>query len=122
MNTGLIKTSLAIVITCLLCACSVAKLEARLEANPQCKDVINPKTGVLMPCPGSEKSFYREVGLAPAKPTPATATSSTPLQSPSSVATAAVPTEPGKTISTQTDCKPQIHKKTGGTLPCPAPD
>jgi hypothetical protein len=50
----------------LLSACLVAKLETRLEDNPQCKDVVNPKTGALMPCPRSDKTFYREVGLAPA--------------------------------------------------------
>jgi hypothetical protein len=27
-----------------------------------------------------------------------------------------------KSTPTPPDCKPQIHKKTGGTLPCPAPD
>ena len=58
----------------LLSSCTMAKLEARLEANPQCKDVVNAKTGLLMPCPGSDKAFYREVGLAPAQPTTAIAT------------------------------------------------
>ena len=115
----------------LLAGCSVAKLEARLEANPQCKDVINPKTGALMPCPGSDKAFYREVGLAPAKPTPTT-NSSTPSTAATVGATSLTQTSSNgtnpavggaaKTTPTQVDCKPQIHKKTGGTLPCPAPD
>jgi len=114
-----------------LAGCSVAKLEARLEANPQCKDVINPKTGALMPCPGSDKAFYREVGLAPAKPTPIanSPTPSTAAIGDASSATqtsmnSAAPVVGGatKAAPTQVDCKPQIHKKTGGTLPCPAPD
>jgi hypothetical protein len=123
----------SILISFLISGCSVAKLEARLEANPQCKDVINPKTGALLPCPGSDKAFYREVGLAPAKPatvansttsaTPIPANTSSSTQAASSATTSSV-TSTSKATPTpaQTDCKPQIHKKTGGTLPCPAPD
>lgn len=118
-------------------ACSTAKLEARLEANPQCKDVVNPKTGALMPCPGSDKAFYASVGLAPAKTNAAaTNASSTPTsastQSPSGVASSSNQAEArvsssssssAAPVSTITpECKPQIHKKTGGTLPCPAAD
>ena len=110
----------------LLSACSVAKLEARLEANPQCKDAINPKTGALMPCPGSDKAFYREVGLAPAKPNPA---SSSPVSAAPATAGTSIPSQTKITNvalpaggSTQVDCKPQIHKKTGGSMPCPTPD
>ena len=51
-------------------ACSTAQLEARLEANPQCKDVVNPKTGSVMPCPGSDKTFYKSVGLDSSKANP----------------------------------------------------
>lgn len=109
--------------------CSVAKLEARLEANPQCKEVVNPKTGALMPCPGSDKSFYREVGLVPAKtgpvandlaPSTTTAVSATSATKPAP--STQLPANTTKAITSQGDCKPQIHKKTGGTLPCPAPD
>ena len=109
MNINFAKQSLLIAISSLVIAgCSTAKLEARLEANPQCKDVVNPKTGALMPCPGSDKAFYREVGLAPTK------TSSTEI-TPAGV----VPVQPIPTSSSlPADCKPQIHKKTGGTLPC----
>ena len=121
MKTNLIKTSFAFTTMLLLGACSVAKLEARLEANPQCKDVINPKTGALMPCPGSDKSFYREVGLAPAKPAPVTASAAPSSPSPSDLNTPAS-ANPIKAPPVQADCKPQIHKKTGGTMPCPAPD
>ena len=116
-----------------LTACTVAKLEARLEANPQCKDVINPKTGAVMPCPGTDKSFYRSVGLEPAKASvpagapQATATAgavivtdSAPISSSPSAASPGKPYNPGAT--TPADCKPQLHKKTGGMLPCPTPD
>ena len=121
MKINIFKTSFAFITAWLLCACSMAKLEARLEANPQCKEVINPKTGALMPCPGSDKSFYREVGLAPAKPAAATDSTTSPSQSPSG-ATAPTSTSPSKALPAQADCKPQIHKKTGGTMPCPTPD
>lgn len=132
MNIYFARLLLILIYASLLTACSAAKLEARLEANPQCKDVVNPKTGVLMPCPGSDKAFYREVGLAPPKLTSSTAnsqTASAPLtmgaspttQSLSSVATSSAASSE-KSKSTPADCKPQIHKKTGGTLPCPAPD
>ncbi|MBU3541513.1 hypothetical protein [Polynucleobacter sp. UB-Tiil-W10] len=131
MNIKLIRVCfLALGAVLLSSACSVAKLEARLEANPQCKDIVNPKTGALMPCPGSEKAFYREVGLAPAKPAPAAnspavvavpagSTATAPASSSTSTTSPAAPT---KSTQTPVDCKPQIHKKTGGTLPCPAPD
>ena len=104
----------------LLSACSVAKLEARLEANPQCKDVVNPKTGALMPCPGSDKAFYREVGLAPGKTAPVANISA--IAAPATTTQGIPASEPRAINPTQNDCKPQIHKKTGGTLPCPAPE
>ena len=111
-----------------LSACTVAKLESRLEANPQCKDVINPKTGAVMPCPGTDKSFYRSVGLEPARPTsvvPAgTATIAVDTaekpNSPASASQAKASSTPASSV--QFECKPQLHKKTGGMLPCPSPD
>lgn len=111
----------------------MAKLEARLEANPQCKDDINPKTGTLMPCPGSDKAFYREVGLAPAKPTtvvnsltsatsiPAITSSSTQAAS-NTTTSSATSTSKAAPTPAQPDCKPKIHKNSGETLPCPASD
>ena len=133
MKIHLIKINTYLICSALiLCSCSTAKLEARLEANPQCKDVVNPKTGALMPCPGSDKAFYREVGLAPAKPAPVTTNPAT--SSPTAVANAVTSSQaslnaatpvlaaPTQVAPAQVDCKPQIHKKTGGTLPCPAPD
>lgn len=104
----------------LLCACSVAKLEARLEANPQCKDVINPKTGALMPCPGSDQAFYKEVGLVSAKVIPVAKSVDTGV--PASSIKVPNASESGVKMPTQADCKPQIHKKTGGSLPCPTPE
>ena len=130
MNIYLARLPLLLAAASLLTACSVAKLEARLEANPQCKDVVNAKTGLLMPCPGSDKAFYREVGLAPAKPSttnsqassaPVTMGASPSAQGSTSVTTSSAVSS-AKSQPIPTDCKPQIHKKTGGTLPCPAPD
>ena len=120
MNTISAKIYSLLSLVFLLCACSVAKLEARLEANPQCKDVVNPKTGALMPCPGSDKAFYREAGLAPAKSE--TIANSSVINAPSTMNKGKPSPEPRTTTPAQIDCKPQIHKKTGGTLPCPAPE
>lgn len=106
-------------------ACSTAKLEARLEANPQCKDVINPKTGAVMPCPGSDKAFYRSVGLEPAKVTPPVLAASAILTQDAATKTSspvASSLPKGGATSPQSDCKPQLHKKTGGILPCPPSD
>ena len=128
MNIHLIKIYPYLICSALiLCSCSTAKLEARLEANPQCKDVVNAKTGALMPCPGSDKAFYREVGLAPAvsnpvASSPTTATTSTSVQTPLNNVQSSAPAGLPQTTPAQVECKPQIHKKTGGTLPCPAPD
>ena len=108
-----------------LCGCTAAKLEARLEADPQCKPVINSKTGSLMPCPGTEKGFYASVGLAPAKteikPNPpedskALVVGTQNLTGP--VNPAAISSAPAQNPSLP-GCKPQLHKKTGTVLPCP---
>ena len=131
MNKCLFRPSLLVAsLSILVAACSTAKLEARLEANPQCKDVVNPKTGALMPCPGSDKAFYRELGLAPAKPAPAAnnsvipspATATTSPQAPFNKVTTPTSANRTQAPAAALECKPQIHKKTGGTLPCPAPD
>lgn len=130
---NVVKHLLLLATVFLLVACSAAKLEARLEANPQCKDVMNPKTGALMPCPGSDKAFYREVGLAHPKSAPTInsppASAPNPLDTTVAVQTSSNPSTSSPVVvnSTQNptvfvECKPQIHKKTGGTLPCPAPD
>ena len=111
-------------------ACTVAKLEARLEANPQCKDVVNPKTGALMPCPGSDRAFYVAVGVEaprPAKTVAMAQTESIPSKPTNSDATApsAASTPAVKASTTpqaNTECKPQIHKKSGGLIPCLPPE
>jgi hypothetical protein len=113
-----------------LTACTAAKLEARLEANPQCKEVINPKTGALMPCPGTDRAFYRAAGLEPLKPTaPTTAqTASAPTTAANSAPPASQPdisqpsSKPRESAASKADCKPTIHNKTGGLMPCLPPD
>lgn len=119
-----------------LTACTTAKLEARLEANPQCKEVINPKTGALMPCPGTDRAFYRAAGLESIKTSAPTSTQieSTTISAASTVTTAAASTKNSQTnisqpasnsrdgASSKIDCKPTIHNKTGGLMPCLPPD
>jgi hypothetical protein len=105
MRSGLNLNFLYLSFYLVISGCSTAKLEARLEADPQCKPIINPKTGVLMPCPGSDRAFYAAVGLTPAKldATSSGNQNSAPVEKPSA----------------PIDCKPRIHQKTGGSLPCP---
>ena len=113
-----------------LSACTVAKLEARLEANPQCKDVVNTKTGALMPCPGSDRAFYVAAGVEAPKPakTVATApvepTAAKPANS--AITTSTTSNTPAASVSStpqsNTECKPQIHKKSGGLIPCLPPE
>jgi hypothetical protein len=113
-----------------LSACTAAKLEARLEANPQCKDVVNPKTGAVMPCPGTDRSFYVAAGLEePRKPkttSVAPNTSASPQAAtnaaPEKIVAPAPNSAPPASSTAPVDCKPQIHKKTGGMLPCPPAD
>ena len=115
--------------TLLLGACSVAKIEARIEADPDCKPIVNAKTGALMPCPGSSKDFYR-LNL---KPTPnatlatdgvsTTASPSVVNGTPSATgATAsAASVAPPVKVAPPVECKPPMHAKTGVIMPCPAP-
>ena len=128
MNKNNLLATIACLGTLALSACTVSKLEARLEANPQCKDVINPKTGALMPCAGSDRAFYVAAGLEePRKPKPLPAAVAS-IDTGSSTGTQAAPnlvTKPSPTAATppapssQTDCKPKLHQKTGGMMPCP---
>jgi hypothetical protein len=107
--------SISVILALGLSACSTAKLEARLEANPQCKEVINPKTGAVMPCPGTDRAFYVAAGLEAPRPAKVKASAA-----PDAPATS--PTAPVATKQATSDCKPQIHKKTGGMMPCPPDD
>jgi hypothetical protein len=114
---GSLKHAISIFIFALaLGACTAAKLEARLEADPQCKPIINSKTGSLMPCPGTDKGFYTSVGLIPAKddikPSPSEAPKAQDIGTQNASAPSQNQSVPG--------CKPQLHKKTGTVLPCPA--
>ncbi|MBU3630221.1 hypothetical protein [Polynucleobacter sp. AP-Melu-500A-A1] len=123
-------TSHFLIISSSLClgvsACTFAKLEARLEADPQCKPIINPKTGALMPCPGTDKAFYLAAGLAPVKTDVPTTLGTQPsaeiLPKGASLTpsgTTPVAKQNAKSSAT-VDCKSKIHQKTGGTLPCPS--
>ena len=129
---NLVAASLAVLLV--LSACTVAKIEARLEANPQCKDIINPKTGALMPCPGTDKAFYAAAGLAPAKTaptnTPANSNNSASSEPSASTSTgssaSAISTSNNIPVVTgaapaPVECKPKLHQKSGSLMPCPAP-
>ena len=114
--------------TQLLTGCSTSKLEARLEANPQCKDVYNAKTGALMPCPGTDRSFYLAVGLEAPRQAKSAPVTSIAGDASTTIAPAVAATTPTGTTRSQSspamqpDCKPTIHKKTGVTMPCPPQD
>lgn len=98
----------------LLSACTVDKLEARLQADPECKPIMNAKTGALMPCPGTDKQFYKSIpalNVSTPKTTPAAMTQSS---------LAAVTPSP-KAATAPVECKPQLHQKSGTLMPCPAP-
>lgn len=98
----------------LLVGCTADKFQARLEADPQCKSIINPKTGTLMPCPGSDKEFYKSIPALHAKtPAPSQELASQPHNSPQA--------SPVKPASVAAECKPSLHQKSGALMPCPAP-
>jgi hypothetical protein len=98
----------------LLSACSADKFEARLQADPQCKSVMNAKTGALMPCPGTDKEFYKSIpALNVVKPKPS--------QAEAVQASASSPSLAQKSILAPVECKPQLHQKSGILMPCPAP-
>lgn len=111
---------LLVISSTLLNACSVNKLEARLEADPQCKPVINAKTGTLMPCPGTDKEFYRSVGLMAHAPVPQVNTAAGIVASPQNTGANAQKTIGSPSVA-PVECKPQLHQKSGSLMPCPAP-
>lgn len=98
----------------LLSACSVDKLEARLQADPECKPVMNAKTGALMPCPGTDKQFYKSIPALNVN-TPKV-TQATPAQP----ASDGITSSPKASVA-PVECKPQLHQKSGSLMPCPAP-
>ena len=122
MSSSVPKVVSLVLLLLALSACSTTKLEARLEANPQCKDVYNPKTGALMPCPGSDRSFYVAAGVEAPRQAKAAVVANT-AASPVEVQTP-IPqlTQANQPSQAQSDCKALIHKKTGGMLPCPPLD
>lgn len=122
MNRPLNLVIIIGLITINFAGCSSAKFEARLEAEPQCKPIINPKTGSLMPCPGTEKGFYTSLGLMPSKVESAPNSGAKPTGAavtPSAPQALAKPAESNFTTKASAECKPQLHKKTGSALPCP---
>jgi hypothetical protein len=104
-------------------ACSTAQLEARLEANPQCKDVVNPKTGSVMPCPGSDKAFYKSVGLDSSKANSVVkndlVVQSSPAISPTNINVDSASKK--VTQPATSDCKPVLHKKLVAYYRAPPP-
>jgi len=107
-----------LVATLVLSACSLAKIESRLEANPQCKEVINPKTGAIMPCPGPEL-LVRSLASAPSS-NPAPDSSVLNETTPTTSSTNQAPVTPvAPRVQTAPPCKPQMNTKTGSIMPCP---
>jgi len=111
-----------VLLSLVLSACNSAKLEARLEANPQCKDVYNAKTGALMPCSGSDRTFYIAAGIEAPRQAKASVVANTAASPVAAQASVPQLTQANQPLQTQSDCKPSIHKKTGGILPCPPLD
>jgi hypothetical protein len=98
----------------LLSACSADKLEARLQADPQCKSVMNAKTGALMPCPGTDRELYKSLPTSNVPKSIVTQADAVQAPSPS-------PSLSSKPILAPVECKPQLHQKSGNMMPCPAP-
>jgi len=130
MKSMNISTSLRItpllISLCILAACTADKLEARLQADPQCKVVLNPKTGALMPCPGTDKEFYRSAGLMAPAPVAQVdvvevAAASTQAVGSSAQKPPGKPLPAPKPVFVPVECKPQLHQKSGSLMPCPAP-
>ena len=122
MSSSVPKVVSLVLLLLALSACSTTKLEARLEANPQCKDVYNAKTGALMPCTGSDRCFYIAAGIEAPRQARASVVANT-AASPVTADTA-IPqlTQANQPLQAQPDCKPSIHKKSGSILPCPPLD
>jgi len=97
-----------------LSACTVDKLEARLQADPECKPVMNAKTGALMPCPGSDRQFYKSIPALNANTPKVT-------QAPGAQLSSNGATSAPKSTIAPVECKPQLHQKSGSLMPCPAP-
>ena len=84
-----------------------------------------------MPCPGTDRSFYVAAGLETPRqakqavsPTATTSPASNahPALGAGTVIQAAQVQPIQSSTAAQVGCKPTIHKKTGGMLPCPPLD
>jgi len=144
--TKLLALALTITSVLGLTACtSMDKLQARLEADPQCPPVMNAKTGALMPCPTPPKpqpAVTTQKNVQPSSmpsantvQAPASSMSGTaPLNTPQntvnnppqvsvsnsgSSAKAIAPSSPS--ITANPECKGVLHQKTGALMPCPNP-
>lgn len=113
ISTALSITTL-LISSAFMAACTSDKLEARLQADPQCKPMMNPKTGALMPCPGTDKEFYRSISAL-------SAPTSKPAQELTLTAASASVAASPKANTVPVECKPQLHQKSGSLMPCPAP-
>jgi hypothetical protein len=100
-------------------ACTVDKLEARLQADPECKPVINAKTGALMPCPGTDRQFYKSIPALNTASPKVNQSAEIEVSKVSSTSTSA-PTSAPKATSAPVECKPQLHQKSGSLMPCPS--
>ena len=110
----LLRISALVTMFVLMSGCTADKLQARLQADPQCKSTTNPKTGALMPCPGSDKEFYQSVSLSTVQAVKPTGESIVAVPRVNSLDRPSVSTAPS-------ECKPQLHQKSGALMPCPAP-
>ena len=132
--TKLLALALTISSVLGISACtSMDKLQARLEADPQCPPVMNAKTGALMPCPTPPKPQPAVTSMKNVQPSsavtqaPASGMSATePLNTPQvsvsnsgSPAKATAPSSPS--ITANPECKGVLHQKTGALMPCPNP-
>ena len=63
-----------------------------------------------MPCPGTEKGFYASLGLTANK------VENVPNKFAETVSTTS---STHALVKPPSECKPQLHKKTGAALPCP---
>jgi len=129
-----------------LTACtSMDKLQARLEADPQCPPVMNAKTGALMPCPTPPKpqpAVTTQKNVQPSSTpsssaaqtpasnvsgavplnTPQNAASNSPQGNVSNSGSTAKPSSPSSpSITANPECKGVLHQKTGALMPCPNP-
>jgi hypothetical protein len=85
-----------------------------MQADPQCKALMSTKNGTLIPCPGTDKEFYKSIpALNVAIPKAG--------QNDSLKASKLSPSLGPKSTLAPVECKPQLHQKSGSMMPCPVP-